>query len=185
MKSRGARRALGLLARLTVFATFYGFVVINWLDLHAHGIPAYHLLLAILYFTPFATVLVLRGLEDWELTVSMGLYTSLMNDLFYYPAGRLLFGIRVDLAEWYRFQLGLEGGVVRWVADFGALHVPVSSILMGLSIYARIALVALLAYKWLREEESWSASAALLATLRAPGTVLPVNREWQEETSNR
>lgn len=177
MPGRRAKRAALLLAKLTAFATFYGFVVINWLDLHARGIPAYHLLLAILYFTPFATVLVLRGLEDWELTVSMGLYTSLMNDLFYYPAGRILFGIRVDLAEWYRFQLGLDGGEVRWVADFGAIHLPVSSILMGASIYARIAAVALLAYKWLRDEESRKNLRMDLTSFRAPGTVSPVNNE--------
>ena len=44
----------------------------------------------------------------------------------------------------YTFNLGLAGTVTTWTAQFGIVQVPVSSFLMAGSVYARIAVVALI-----------------------------------------
>jgi len=144
---------LGLLATLLLYSFFYGFILINWIDLFASPIhvPGYHLWLTIVYFTPFITVLFLRGLEDWELALSLGLFTSLMNDLLYYIAGRLLFGMHVDLMSFYRCQL-LPVCEKPWEFDFLFIKLKPYPLLMPLSIYARVILVYTLLYKWWREE---------------------------------
>jgi hypothetical protein len=142
---------LGLLVVLLLYSFFYGFILINWIDLFARNIPGYHLWLTIVYFTPFITVLFLRGLEDWELALSLGLFTSLMNDLLYYIAGRLLFGMHVDLISFYRCQL-LPVCEKPWEFDFLFIKLKPYPFLMPLSIYARVILVYLLLYKWWREE---------------------------------
>ena len=71
--------------------------------------------------------------------------------MFYYPAGMLLFGRRYDLLEFYKFQLGLKGFVVRWFFNGGFFTFPVSSIVMGLSIYVRVVAAAFFCWKWWRE----------------------------------
>jgi hypothetical protein len=140
---------LSLLVVLLLYSFFYGFVLVNWIDLFVspRHVPGYHLWLAIVYFTPFITVLFLRGLEDWELAVSLGLFTSLMNDLFYYIAGRLLFGIHVDLVYFYKCQL-LPVCEKPLEFDFFFTKLKPYPLLMPLSIYARATLVYLLLYKW-------------------------------------
>lgn len=146
-----------LLAKLLTYSSLYGLIHVNYIDLVTPGsnIPGYHLWLIALYFAPFVPILLVLGFDDWELLVSMGLIASLMNDLFCYPVGTILFGMSVDLLDWYSFQLGLKGFEVRWSANLGFALIPVSSILMASTICARIALTALILRKW------WSGRWAL------------------------
>jgi len=139
--------------KLLVYSALYGLFHINYIDLIVPGsyIPGYHLWLTMMYFAPFIPILFLYGFDNWELVVSLGLLASLMNDLFYYPVGLILFGIRVDLVEWYKWQLGFKGLDVKWCFNGGFFRIPVSSALMGLSIYARIAAVVFLCWKWWKE----------------------------------
>ncbi|MEM0050361.1 MAG: hypothetical protein QXW39_07540, partial [Candidatus Bathyarchaeia archaeon] len=116
------------------------------------NIPGYHLWLIIQYFAPFLSILCLLGFEDWELIVSLGLLGSLMNDLFYAPVGMILFGKEYDLIEWYLWQLGFHLLDVKWYANLGFIMIPVSSMLMGVLIYTRMLISALLCYKWYHEE---------------------------------
>jgi hypothetical protein len=141
-----------LLVKLFVFTSFYGGLVVNWIDLFGSPkMPGYHLWLTIIYFSPFLVILVLKGLEDWELVISYGLTSSLLNDTLYYVVGKWLFGFRIDLLEWYRCQLLpiCDKGVV---FDFLFFKLKPYPYLMPLSIYARIAVVYLLLYKWWVEE---------------------------------
>ena len=142
------------ITKLLVYSSLYGLLHVNYIDLVVPGssIAGYHLWLIIQYFTPFVPLLFIFGLKDWELVLSMGLLASLYNDLFYYPIGILLLNEEVDLLDWYRFQFGLKGFEVKWFFNGGFFTIPVSSILMGLSIYARIIAVAYLCYKWWIEE---------------------------------
>ncbi|MEM4469196.1 MAG: hypothetical protein QXS32_09040 [Candidatus Nezhaarchaeales archaeon] len=143
-----------LLAKLIAYSSIYGLIHVNYIDLVTPGssIPGYHLWLIALYFAPFVPILFVLGFDDWELLVSMGLTASLMNDLFYYPIGMVLFGREVDLVDWYTFQLGFNGLRVDWSLNLGFTLIPVSSLLMGASIYARIILTVMLLHKWWREE---------------------------------
>jgi hypothetical protein len=102
-----------------------------------------------MYFLPFFIILVFRGLEDWELTVGFGLFTSLMNDLLYYIVGRLLFGFPFDLAEWYRCQL-LPVCEKPIEFDFLFFKVKPYPYLMPLSIYTRVAITYFLLSNWWR-----------------------------------
>jgi hypothetical protein len=140
-----------LLVKLFVFTSFYGGLVVNWIDLFGSPkMPGYHLWLAIIYFSPFLVILVLKGLEDWELAISYGLTSSLLNDLLYYVVGRYLFGFRVDLLEWCRCQL-LPVCDKPVYFDFLLFRVKPYPHLMPLSIYARAIAVYVLLYKWWRE----------------------------------
>lgn len=148
----GASRS-ELLVKLLAYSSLYGLIHVNYIDLVTPGssIPGYHLWLIALYFAPFVPILLILGFDDWELLVSMGLTASLMNDLFYYPIGMLLFGRTVDLLDWYMFQLGFKGFEVRWSANLGFTLIPVSSILMASTIYVRIVLITLILRKWWME----------------------------------
>jgi hypothetical protein len=115
-------------------------------------VPGYHLWLSFIYFAPFITVLLLYGTRDWELTLGFGLFTSLMNDLLYYVVGRYVFGIPVDLAEWYRCQL-LPVCDKPIYFDFLFLRVKPYPYLMPLSIYARVIAVYSLLKGWWRRTE--------------------------------
>jgi hypothetical protein len=141
-----------LMLKLLFYSFIYGTIFINWIDLFAgsNRIPGYHLWLTAMYFLPFFVVLTLRGLEDWELTLSFGLFTSLMNDLLYYVAGQYLFGIHANLAEWYRCQL-LPVCDKDIYFDFLFFKVKPYPYLMPLSIYARAVITYLLLYKWWEE----------------------------------
>ena len=142
----------GLFTLLLLYSAFYGLLVINWLDLFARDIPGYHLFLTVLYFAPFITSVVLWGLKDWEVALSLGLFTSLMNDIFYYVVGKYLFGLSVDLAEWYRCQL-LPVCDKPIEFDFLFFKVKPYPYLMPVSIYLRVAVVLFLLWKWWGEEE--------------------------------
>ncbi|MEM4531625.1 MAG: hypothetical protein QXY39_07145 [Thermofilaceae archaeon] len=145
-----------LLVKLLAYSAIYGLIHVNYIDLVASGsnIPGYHLWLIALYFAPFIPILFILGFDDWELLVSMGLTASLMNDLFYHPIGMILFDRKVDLLDWYLFQLGFRGLEARWSLNLGFTAIPVSSILMGASIYMRLAITTMLLVKWWRENKS-------------------------------
>jgi len=149
---KGSSR-LELIGKLIIYSMLYGLIMINWVDLFPQQLPAYHLWLVIMYFAPFGIVVLLRGVEDWELLISLGLLASLMNDLFYYPVGNLLFGFNIDLLEWYKWQLGLYLFDTKWTFKGGLIQFKVSSILMGVSIYLRSIFIVLLCWKWWRDED--------------------------------
>jgi hypothetical protein len=143
---------LVFLAKLLLYSFIYGTVFINWIDLFASPaqVPGYHLWLTAMYFLPFIIVLIFRGFEDWELTLSFGLFTSLMNDLLYYVVGKQLFGLSINLVEWYKCQL-LPVCEKPIYFDFLFLKVKPYPYLMPLSIYSRIIITYLLLYKWWSE----------------------------------
>jgi len=141
-----------LMLKLFFYSFIYGTLFINWIDLFASPVhvPGYHLWLTSMYFLPFLIVLIFRGIEDWELTLSFGLFTSLMNDLLYYVVGKLLFGFSINLAEWYKCQL-LPICDKPIYFDFLFLRFKPYPYLMPLSIYLRITITYYLLYKWWRE----------------------------------
>jgi hypothetical protein len=140
------------LIKLFLYSFIYGTLFINWIDLYASPatVPGYHLWLTAMYFLPFLIVLIFNGIKDWELTLSFGLFTSLMNDLLYYVVGKLLFGFSINLAEWYRCQLlPMCDKLIHF--DFLFIKVKPYPYLMPFSIYLRITITYLLLYKWWRE----------------------------------
>jgi len=108
------------LLKLILFALFYGFVNINWIDLFATSAPYYHIWLILTYLAPFGVLLVFQGFKDWQLALSLGLLVSLVNDLGYYFSGDLLFGFHVQLLSWLAGQLGFLGSRVLFVFQRGA-----------------------------------------------------------------
>jgi hypothetical protein len=146
-----------LYVKLVVISIVYGLFWINPVDASVplHELPYYHLWLIALYFAPTYGLFALYGTRDWELYFALGLLTSLMNDLFYYPINMLM-GLRghVDLLAWYKLQLGLDGWAVDFYFKGGIFTFPVWSWLMGLSIYARIIAVVLLSEWWLRRKRA-------------------------------
>ena len=138
------------LVKLVVFALAYGFVNVNWIDLYYNQVPAYHIWLILTYMAPFGVLLVFQGLKDWQLAFSLGLLVSLVNDLGYYFSGDLFFGFHVQLVPWLEGQLGLEGARLLFVFQGGLFTIPVTSYLMGASIYGRVAVVVLVLYHWWR-----------------------------------
>lgn len=139
------------LLKLVLFSAFYGLILINWIDLFATSAPAYHIWLVLTYMAPFGVLVVFQGFKDWQLAVSLGLLVSLMNDVGYFFVGDLLFGLNRPLLPWIEGQLGFYGNQVLFYFQGGAFNIPVYSWLMGASIYARIAVVALVLYHWWTE----------------------------------
>jgi uncharacterized membrane protein HdeD (DUF308 family) len=139
------------LLKLILFAAFYGLVLINWIDLFATSAPAYHIWLVMTYMAPFGVLIVFKGLKDWQLALSLGLLVSLMNDVGYYFVGDLLFGFHKDLVPWVEGQLGFLGSQLLFTFQGGLFTIPVTSTLMGISIYARIAVVTMILYQWWRQ----------------------------------
>jgi uncharacterized membrane protein HdeD (DUF308 family) len=140
------------LVKLILFSLVYGFLNVNWIDLYYNQVPGYHIWLILAYMAPFGVLIVFQGLKDWQLALSLGLLVSLCNDVGYFFTGDLLFGFHVDLVSWLEGQLGLLGGKVLFEFQGGAFNFPVTSILMGLSIYARVAAVSALLYHWWRDQ---------------------------------
>jgi hypothetical protein len=136
------------LVKLVSFALFYGFVNVNWIDLYYNRVPAYHIWLILTYMAPFAVLLVFQGFKDWQLALSLGLLVSLVNDIGYYFSGDLLFGFHKQLVPWLAGQLGFMGEKILFTFQGGLFTFPVSSYLMGASIYARIAVVVAVLYQW-------------------------------------
>lgn len=139
-----------ILVKLMIYSMIYGLLSINFIDLVVKGttISGYHIWLTFAYFSPFLPLLLLFGFDDWELVAGLGLTASLMNDLFYYPVGNIIVNSSVNLFEWYSFQLGFQGFTVWWNFNGGFFVVPVTSLLMALTIYARIGFVIALIYRW-------------------------------------
>jgi hypothetical protein len=145
------RSRLELIIKLLAYSFIYGLFMINVIDLTIKGFWGYHIFLIMMYFFPFLIACLILGFDDWELLAGLGLISSLMNDLFYAPVGNLFFSLKYDLLEWYVWQLGFCGLNVKWCFNGGFFTIPVSSLLMGLSIYARIILAYLVLLKWWRE----------------------------------
>jgi uncharacterized membrane protein HdeD (DUF308 family) len=136
------------LLKLILFSAFYGLVLINWVDLYGTDAPAYHIWLVMTYMAPFGVLMVFQGFKDWQLALSLGLLVSLMNDLGYFFIGDLLFGFHRALLPWIEGQLGFQGTAVLFNFQGGLFSIPVTSALMGFTIYARIAVVGLVLYHW-------------------------------------
>ncbi|MDG6997538.1 MAG: hypothetical protein JRN15_00300 [Nitrososphaerota archaeon] len=136
------------LIKLIAFAVFYGLFIINWIDLYGSGAPGYHVWLILAYLAPFDVLLVFQGLKDWQLALSLGLLVSLVNDLDYYITGDLFFGFHVNLVPWLLGQLGFEGSKVLFYFQGGFFTIPVTSYIMGITVYARMAFVVLILYQW-------------------------------------
>jgi uncharacterized membrane protein HdeD (DUF308 family) len=139
-----------LLLKLVLFSAFYGLVLINWIDLFATTAPAYHIWLVLTYMAPFGVVLVFQGFKDWQLALSLGLLVSLTNDVGYYFVGDLLFGFKIPLVPWLEGQLGFLGNQLLFNFQGGVFTIPVTSTVMGLSIYARMTVVVAILYDWWR-----------------------------------
>ena len=141
------------LLKLVVFAAFYGIIFVNWIDLFNGGayiyvVPGYHVWVIIAYMIPFGVLLVIQGWKDWELALSLGLLASLGNDLCYFVVGDAFFGFHVNLLDWYAHQFGFYGNTTLFVFNGGFFSFDVPSWLMGLSIYARTAVVFLSLRHW-------------------------------------
>jgi len=141
------RRQLTLL-KLILFSAFYGLVMVNWIDLYGSSAPGYHIWVILTCMAPFGVLIVFQGLKDWQIALALGLLVSLMNDLGYYFMGDLLFGFHVSLVPWLGNQLGFRGTEVLFTFEGGFFSFPVTSIMMGISIYARVAVVALILCHW-------------------------------------
>lgn len=139
-----------VLLKLILFSAFYGLVLINWIDLFGKEVPAYGVWLILTYMAPFGVLLVFEGWESWPLATSLGLLVSLMNDVGYFFIGNLLFGFHENLGPWIAGQLGFEGTRLVTIFEAGSFHIDVTSWMMGLSIYARAVVVAVILYYWWR-----------------------------------
>ncbi len=136
------------LVKLIAFSLFYGFVIINWIDLFATTAPAYHIWLILTELAPFGVLLVFQGLKDWQLALSLAVLVSLVNDLGFYFSGDLFFGFHINLVNWMGHQLGFYGSQLAFTFEGGFFSFPVSSLMMGISIYVRIAFVSVILYHW-------------------------------------
>jgi hypothetical protein len=139
------------IVKMLVYAFLYGLFIINIIDLTIKVFAWYHIFLIMLYFFPFIIVCLILGFDDWELLVGLGLLASLMNDLFYGVIGNILFHTNYDLSEWFMNQLGFNDGKYLFTFMGGLFTLKVTSLIMGLSIYARIMLVYAVLYKWWKE----------------------------------
>jgi hypothetical protein len=138
-----------VLLKLIFFSAFYGLVMINWIDLFGKSVPGYGIWLILSYMAPFGVLIVFLGWEAWPLATSLGLLVSLMNDVGYYFVGNLLFGFHQELGPWIIGQLGFDGPRIVTVFEGGAFALPITSWMMGVSIYARAVVVAgILSYWW-------------------------------------
>jgi hypothetical protein len=99
---------------------------------------------------PFGVLLVFEGWDSWPLATSLGLLVSLFNDVGYFFIGNLLFGFHEDLGPWISGQLGFQGTKIVTYFEGGNFSLAVPSWLMGLSIYARAAVVGAILYNWWR-----------------------------------
>lgn len=136
------------LIKLIAFAVFYGLLIVNWIDLFGSSAPGYHVWLILVYLAPFDVLLVFQGLKDWQLAVCLALIVSLVNDLDYYITGDLFFGFHVNLIPWLAGQLGFLGGKVLFTFDAGVFTLPITSLVMGISVYSRMAIVTAVLYQW-------------------------------------
>ncbi len=156
-----------VLLEVVLFSLLYGLVLINWIDLFGKTVPAYGIWLILTYFAPFWVMLVYEGFSEWPLALSLGLLVSLANDVGYYFVGNLLFGFHQDLSRWILGQLGFYGGQMVTIFQAGAFALPISSAMMGASIYGRAAVVGLGLYYW------WRHPTRIVARLTSPAPMPP------------
>jgi hypothetical protein len=139
-----------VLLKLVLFAAFYGLILINWIDLFGKQAPAYGIWLILTYMAPFGVLMVFEGWKSWPLAISLGLLVSLFNDVGYFFIGNLIFGFHENLGPWIAGQLGFLGSQVVTYFEGGSFSITVTSWMMGLSIYARAAVVGGILYYWWR-----------------------------------
>ncbi|MGB6442462.1 MAG: hypothetical protein WBF81_04105 [Thermoplasmata archaeon] len=139
-----------VLLKLVLFAAFYGLILINWIDLFGKSVPGYGVWLILTYMAPFGVLIVFEGWRSWPLAVSLGLLVSLFNDLGYFFVGNLLFGFHEALAPWITGQLGFGGSEIVTIFQGGRFILDVTSWMMGLSIYLRAIVVAVILLFWWR-----------------------------------
>lgn len=145
-----------VLAKLLLYSAVYGFFMINYVDLlglASDPLHAYHLWLIGMYFAPFVLILLIYGKKDWQVFLALGLLASLMNDGLFPLADQVMFGVHSccgTLLDFYKFNLGFDGLKTAWSFQGGLIQFPVSSVLMGVSIYARVATVAVLISSFVR-----------------------------------
>lgn len=132
---------------LIVFAVIYGLVFINYIDIISPGGSeyGYHLWLTLMYFLPFIG-LSISDLENWKLTLALGLIASLMNDVFYLLVMYFM-GIHVNLFSKYSLWL-VPQNIVLFHLNLGFAVIPVASWMMAFSIYARIAITFVTLKRW-------------------------------------
>jgi hypothetical protein len=138
-----------ILARCLGFAAFYGLIVVNWVDLFHHSLPAYSVWLSLIYFAPGMGLLAFTGIRHWRLAIAMGLVASLANDLGFFFVGDLAFGFHEPLGSWFAGQLGFEGmkRVSSFRFPYGKFYVY--SWEMGAWVWLRLAAVPMVALSWL------------------------------------
>lgn len=143
----GFAEAEGKLSYLIAFAVLYGLVFINYIDIASSGgaIDGYHLWLVLMYFLPFVGFSMLN-LKNWQLTLGLGLIASLMNDVFYNLI-RDLIGIHINLTNYYSLWLIPQNATLLNL-NLGFAVISVSSWMMSLSIYLRVAFTVGLLWKW-------------------------------------
>jgi uncharacterized membrane protein HdeD (DUF308 family) len=151
-----------VLLKLILFSALYGLVLINWIDLFGKSVPGYGIWLLLTYMAPFGVLIVFEGWESWPLATSLGLLVSLMNDVGYFFVGNLLFGFHVALGPWIAGQLGFRGSFIVTTFEGGFFSLDVPSWMMGLSIYARAAVVGVILYYW------WRHPSRLIARIDTP-----------------
>ncbi len=139
-----------VLLKLLLFSALYGLVLINWIDLFGKQVPAYGIWLILTYMAPFGVLIVFQGWESWPLAASLGLLVSLMNDVGYFFVGNLLFGFHENLGPWILGQLGFRGNELVTIFEGGSFSIPVTSWMMGASIWGRLAVVIAVLYYWWR-----------------------------------
>jgi hypothetical protein len=132
-------------SKLMAYSILYGLVLINYIDIVSSGGYAYHLWLVVMYFAPFVIFSVVDP-KNWKLTISLGLISSLMNDIFYGLIAYLV-GKSIDLFWYYKLWL-IPRDELLFDLNFGVLRMPVFSWMMALSIYSRIILVYMLTKNW-------------------------------------
>ncbi|MCW4000766.1 MAG: hypothetical protein NWE93_11045 [Candidatus Bathyarchaeota archaeon] len=132
-----------------ILSVLYGLVFVNYIDntITSGGFAysGYHLWLTIIYFFPFI-ILTITFPRNWQLTIGLGLLASLMNDVFYGMV-RSLMGSQIDLVWYYKLWL-IPSGTLLFNLNLGVVTIPVYSWLMALTIYARIAIVIVLLWRW-------------------------------------
>jgi hypothetical protein len=129
-----------------LFAFFYGFIFINYIDLITPGgiHSGYHLWLSVMYFLPFVTLMTFP--KNWGLVVGLGLIASLMNDVFYGFVGYLM-GTPINLLQYYNLCF-IPSNATLFQLNLGFVIIPVFSWMMALSIYARVVIVFFLLTSW-------------------------------------
>jgi hypothetical protein len=137
---------------LLVLAVIYGLFFVNFIDIVTLGssINVYHLWLFALYFAPFVLITWVFP-RNWALTLGLGFMASLMNDVFYGLIRATFWGdLGFPLGQYYIWWL-IPSGRYLFDANIGFTTFPVFSWMMAVSIYGRVALVAVLFLIWKRQ----------------------------------